>query len=240
MNLFTQSMTCNICNKLLKSPIILPCGITVCNSHIHKRKIYCEKCDLEHEEPNNGFIPNLSLENMISTNLNMYDFGPEYKDALNSCIRIECLVDQFRVLYADPDFYIDGVFGDFRDQIDIKRESLKNFIDKEAHQLIEQTYEVEKFCVNQAKTNVNPDEFKSIDLEKETNGFSALEKINIIDGSQGQWRAFSSLNNLRCVELEKKLNHLKRSLLMGQFNTYNEKVFAFKQLDLTPSGFKIG
>lgn len=66
-------LNCIICNKILKDPVNLPCGHTICKSHEIERRernetsveIYCQVCDLSHSIPDLGFPSNRPISILL-------------------------------------------------------------------------------------------------------------------------------------------------------------------------------
>jgi len=67
-------LICPVCDQKLSSPIVLPCGETICEKHINenltgknKKSIQCpiEDCNQKHSIPTAGFIINKRLQKLL-------------------------------------------------------------------------------------------------------------------------------------------------------------------------------
>lgn len=73
-------LLCKYCGKFYKSPIVLPCGETICMDHVPnlvsrtsqeaatKREIACHFCNFKHEIPLNDkdLVPNKIIEKLTN------------------------------------------------------------------------------------------------------------------------------------------------------------------------------
>ncbi len=87
MNKIPSIINCVNCRNVLTSPILLPCGHSVCKHHIDKDKTkqscMCNQCGVRHSKCK--FYPNKALSDLIDTQLGSIDFGQTYKEATKSC-----------------------------------------------------------------------------------------------------------------------------------------------------------
>jgi hypothetical protein len=64
-------LICKICENKMVDPRILPCGKSVCHQCLDiladtdKKKIKCQNCGKTHEIPDDGFLKNLSLQELL-------------------------------------------------------------------------------------------------------------------------------------------------------------------------------
>jgi hypothetical protein len=67
--------SCQKCHKVIHEPVCLSCGETVCRSH--SEDICSRKCPfvLRHRLPENGFIPNLMVQNMLINKLHQLNIN---------------------------------------------------------------------------------------------------------------------------------------------------------------------
>ena len=78
--------TCNYCDLILKSPVILPCSESICENHVleliegkdYEDKIKCQFCNDEHEIPKKGFPKDQRTAKLINMEFNRMDFGKEH------------------------------------------------------------------------------------------------------------------------------------------------------------------
>ena len=157
MNIVRDAIICISCKQTLKAPVFLPCGHSICKNHIEdddkeeresnkRRKIECNSCNETHEIPMKGFAPNRALESLMEVDIDKLDLGEEYNSAFKKCTKFEDLLEQFNKAKNDPETRIHSVLSDLRNKVDLKREELKQEIDKKALEIIEKINEYEKDC----------------------------------------------------------------------------------------------
>lgn len=78
MNLENQPLNCTICLNKLKTPVLLPCGHSICKHHQeNERQVTCKQCNENHEVPPKGFTQNKSLEYLIERDIETMAKGEE-------------------------------------------------------------------------------------------------------------------------------------------------------------------
>ena len=66
-----SQLTCSYCSKILKDPIDLPCGDSICLEHLSDKdilkvnRIKCKKCNKEFGVKNNEFKSNEDLKKLV-------------------------------------------------------------------------------------------------------------------------------------------------------------------------------
>ena len=158
---------CPICKEILNLPVILPCGHTVCKNHVDKvtenkeTKIMCSLCDEFYVIPANGFVTNRVLNSLLENETKMVYFGNNIRSSYNSAKEtyesFEELLDGFNRIKNDPEMKIHTVINELRNNVDVRREYLKEEIDKKSLAMIEKLNEFEKDC----KANVPNVKFDS-------------------------------------------------------------------------------
>ncbi len=64
-------LICDVCEEKLVDPRLLPCGKSVCQKCVdfladtEKKRIKCQSCAKTHELPDDGFLKNLTLQNIL-------------------------------------------------------------------------------------------------------------------------------------------------------------------------------
>ena len=140
---------CSICVKILKNPIGLPCGCTVCGEHRHAKtnQIKCVSCHIEYNVKENDFKPNKLVEKMLRLGVHLTDEEKTFK------LQMEQAMSEISQLSAElsekkPTLEV-GIYDHFvelRRQIDIRREEAKARIDDISMQMIELTKQTETLC----------------------------------------------------------------------------------------------
>lgn len=77
MEFILNIIKCPICEFTFKSPIILPCGHSICKWHADDnddKSIKCMKCFEEHSIPSNGFPQNETLIDLIDAEIELLPY----------------------------------------------------------------------------------------------------------------------------------------------------------------------
>jgi hypothetical protein len=135
MNKISSIINCVNCRNVLSSPMILPCGHSVCKSHIDETSQSCEcnQCGILHSEYR--FYSNKALSDLIASQFHSLNFGETYKQAMESCDQLNESITKLDVLLKDPDNYIYEVFSELRRQVDLKYEEYKLRLDEETQRI---------------------------------------------------------------------------------------------------------
>ena len=66
-----SQLTCSYCSKILKDPIYLPCGDSICRNHLSERRVVkenrieCNKCKRDFEVKDNQFKSNKTFNMFV-------------------------------------------------------------------------------------------------------------------------------------------------------------------------------
>ncbi len=61
---------CKICNEILKDPVALPCGVTICKEHVEEiGNQKCPLCDQPHQILESGYLINEAIQGMLDAQL---------------------------------------------------------------------------------------------------------------------------------------------------------------------------
>ena len=153
MDLLGESIKCTTCKEILKLPVSLPCGHSICKRHVNNageenmtNQIHCPKCNEFFEIPINGFPRNRAVEDLLEKNITKIDLGEEHKSAFDKCSLFADLLERFNKIRNDPNTRINEEISELKNQVDIRREEMKMKIDKESLEMIKKLDEFEKDC----------------------------------------------------------------------------------------------
>jgi hypothetical protein len=149
-----SQMTCSYCSKILREPIELPCGDSICREHLSERDVVKEK-----------IIKCAECQQELRVTLDEFKSIKTQNNEEKILLRQELEVSMRKFFEIYNEFILNrtkldlGVFNHFQEmrfQIDEQREELKKKIDEIALEMIEQTnkYQTmyfnflkEKFCL---------------------------------------------------------------------------------------------
>ena len=171
-----SEILCQICGKLFDNPIILPCEANSCSAHFkivddlddNKKAIKCILCGNSHAMPTGGFPRNLFLAKAIESNIDSFNIGKKFQAAIDACLTMKRLIEQFENLKEDSDLYIHEYFNEIKNKIDLHKEAQMMILEKSHDKLISQIERIASECKSRDK-NAFP--HKVIDNSK-----SKLEK----------------------------------------------------------------
>ena len=190
------------CKKYLDSPVTLPCGNTICKSHIKfAANFQCSICEQEHKPiDENGFRINTKLSNIIDYDHHLDGTHKEAKvlyDKLNSKLN-----DFKQSDLADQDRFVYDYFADLRNQIDMHRDEMIEEIRKNSEKLLNQLSDLEKE-VHENKNKV--------------------EKINYTDFINDDWKSTLRDPNIESVALNKIKSDLGNKII-----EFDKKIKSFE------------
>ncbi len=129
---FKSDFMCDVCKKILKNPVTLPCLCSeICEYHVDDLisknvfKINCQICEKMSIIPQKGFTPNIVVRNFIEKNGHLLDEEKELKNDLTRLIDdLEMLIDDFKLKLREFTLLHSDHFAEIRRNIDIRRETL--------------------------------------------------------------------------------------------------------------------
>ena len=166
---FHNLFNCNMCKRQLESPVLLPCGESLCKKDVRELlveqdRIRCPFCKREHVQTHEGFPADKRIQRMIELQVNQLDFGPVY----NSCKRVlKSLTEHFNefdTLKENLDEFVLNYYVDLKKAVETRRVDLKSQIDNLADQIIQNILDTEKECLAGKKCIDNTN--KELDLSR--------------------------------------------------------------------------
>lgn len=139
MDNIRTAVKCFHCLKQLKSPVLLPCGQSICKEHVDKpaTTIACIQCEKGHEIPANiGFPANKGLELIINAQIDQLNLGQVHLDAQQACDQLRDAIGSLEALVENPESYICEQIDDLKRRVDLKCGQLHEAIDDEADKVI--------------------------------------------------------------------------------------------------------
>lgn len=228
-----NALKCVNCREILSTPVILPCGHTICQKHtqVDDDKVICSECGIQHE--NKGFVVSKSVTEMINAQLAALDFGPQHKKTNESCDQLKNLIEKSDCLLNDLDYHINEEIGMLKYRIVLRSEELKKQINEITQEMLDglERYEVE--CKTNCEENVKETDFRSLmdklkekneDAKKKLSEWSSV--LNELKVNEQKWKNIQEdceetikhlTNNLSNVEIEMFMNKLDEK----KFNILN-------------------
>ena len=221
MNLVSDSIKCTQCKETLKFPVVLPCGDSICKHHVdtknESKTIECVICNELFDIPTTGFARNKALEKLLEKEIVSIDLGDEYNSAFGKCQQFNELLEKFNRSKNDPEMRIHSVISELRNKVDLRREELKQDVDKEALKIIQKLDEFKKLCKESIKSDSKLDEKLKIweNHLKEWNG-----DMNTFKRNTNRWDSILSQSTSYLKDLQSELIKFNDSLFLNRLNEF--------------------
>jgi len=120
---------------------------------IYKKKFFaksnnqCEFCHESHEQSNRGFPAAKRIKKLLELKVNKLDLNNNTRSSLERSVKhINSTLADLELLVKDPESYVFNYFSELRQQVDIRRETLKANIDAQSQKIIDSIYKCENDC----------------------------------------------------------------------------------------------
>ena len=234
-------LSCKFCMKMFNStPIVLNCcSETICEDHIKEFRtsngnglFTCMLCNSFNDQA--CFPTNKIAENLIKMNLQKLEFGENYNVPKNYCKNLEILINQYEDVNKDPKNFIFDYVSKFKFQIDVKREELKEKIDKVSNDLIKRVGNFETECYKNLKSKSMKKKISTFNKElEEIKGklakWNDQLKIMIID--EQNWENIRSKSIIKYNQLENLFENFKRELILNKECKFNTSIKTLSDLE---------
>lgn len=183
-------LICEYCDKLIESPINLPCGRTICKTHIDEMVnkteqnnsfLKCKLCKNQHSYPVEGFLINKAIESLLSSKI-----GKGFKDSKQAVEKLKANIADLEKINKNSLPYINDIFSKIESEINKDRLFMVNRIERNytdlkrilhdernkselAKKLFEFTNEIESFAKkkNELEEKLGDSEERVIELVKD-------------------------------------------------------------------------
>ena len=175
-------LDCDLCNKVLIDPVVMPCDSFICKTHLdklisnasnEKSTLICLVCQEEHHIPKKGFTVSNRLQKLLTLELNALKLSPVFDECKKEIEDAKKNLFKIGLLEKNAENYIYDYFEDIKRQVDIRREDLKFKIDKYSDEIIKS---VEMNQMNYIRLSKEIDEIRTnIEKSKEELNKSMLQ-----------------------------------------------------------------
>lgn len=235
-------LKCIECHGLLETPVLLPCGKSVCKKHVGLRwtEFYCASCTITHAVPQSsptgaGFAPNHLIDDLLA--------GKTSAKALHACQLLDSTIIDLDLLKNDPEMFIDETIGRLKERVELGQEALKAEVDRQAREIIDELVGFKQACKENIFGNVPFNELRNIgnlgerkrrveewmdEVKKKAADSSILTnyeaRLNTILAND-EARLNTILRNCEMErnELRGKIESIKKLLLMEKFELYQTR-----------------
>lgn len=235
-----DALKCVICRNILKSPVILPCGHSVCKNHAINNEtdelISCNKCGRDHKKQD--FLPNEDLANIIEIQISNSDWCPHHNIAKESCAKLETTINQIEQLLNDPHYFSYEKINKLQRQVELKREELKKQIDNEFDKVYTKLDEYKQSCKSHLETNEYKIEAEKISSEVKNARNKLKEWVEFLNevkmSYEPKWGVIKTESEKSIGDLEITANNFKqKELLLQKFEENKFKTFLLQNINIT-------
>lgn len=234
MDKIKDAIKCVNCFSIINSPVIFPCGHSICKHHAQSRSnnmIRCEKCGKDHSIPSDGFPNNESLASIIDTQVYDINLGEAYEQAKSDCLPLESLINQVNLFLADPSYQTREEIDEMRNRIFIKREELKQEIDNETEKLIDKLNQY----VKRLSAQLDETEFKkcsskldSISREANIKLGQFKKQLDLFSLDVKKWESITDQVANEKKKLSDQLKSVRQLLIMSDFDDIQSESRSFQ------------
>ena len=113
--MFSTKFNCEYCSKFYVKPVALPCGATICHSHIDQvLNGECHFCKQLHTVPEGGFKVNDVLQKVVDIQVNSILSSPIFIDCQNCIETVKATIEMIDIVKNTPEVYIAEYFDRVR------------------------------------------------------------------------------------------------------------------------------
>ena len=219
-------LDCDKCNKLLIEPVSTLCGFIVCKSHLdhYEDTFQCDLCHREHTVPKDGFKISKRLQDALNIQLNTLELTPVYDESLHQSMMKKVIgeaqksVNEIESIDKDPVNYIYEYFEDIKRKVDLRREDLKERIDKYSDETIESINIAQSNCQKLAK------DVSKLSKDFDDSKMKLDEQIKQFDTFKISEQKFQEIKE-NVTDLKNKFNEM---LTEFKSSLINDKVYNFR------------
>ncbi len=121
----------------------------VCEAHtVEISKEKCLLCSEMHTSPQNGFLENKIVKNLLETKAQKINLNSSQFDDYNEIIQdLNKNLKEIEAIRNNPENYIAEYFGELTRKVDLRRETLIEDINKYSDELIQKIEKLKQECV---------------------------------------------------------------------------------------------
>jgi hypothetical protein len=241
MDKLSSAIKCGNCKHVLDSPVLLPCGDSICKKHTieSKEPILCYTCGVEHPIPaNGGFLPNNGLSLMIEAQIASLNFGKEHKEAKQSCQNFQDLVTKIENFISDPYNFTYEAIEYLKNVVQLKGEEEMLKITQSMHRIINKLDEYKIECKKSFTNSENTSKIANFTVEKEKackENEKWLAKLNELTIDWREYERIKSESEKAIESFEKKLMEIKVNFFPKRFDEFRVEIEKdFGSFDIDP------
>lgn len=239
MDKIRNALKCVNCRETLISPVVLPCGHMICQSHTQSAndQLICSECGTYF--PNKGFVVIKAFSDIIESELTDLDFGNYHKKAADKCEELKNRLEKNTLIFNDSDYFIHETISELKNRVMLKSEKLKIRIDEITREFIGDLAEYEKRCkINCEDKNSNTDfvsslnEFKQYNSETKKSYQMWSSELNKLKVDVDKWVKIEKECEKTLKDMNKKVKQFESELFLSELDFTKFRVDSFEKANI--------
>lgn len=240
-NSLDETLRCAHCQNILKTPVFLPCGHSICQEHqqqesrantsterqvestITNKSIDCKACQKSYNIPESGFIRNIMGEQLLENRLHLV---VAQNAAFKACLGLRKQASKVqRLQNIAKTTIVSRVLGELKTKVNKKRDEMKQKIDSDADKLVKEIDQLETECKNKPQ---NPLRSEAIAKALKSSDESLLKWENkdlMNERGLEEWNGLTNQANKLTVNLNHELLISEKELFNEQIKDINKMIF---------------
>lgn len=215
MDIVNLAIKCIECCTTVKTPVLLPCGASICQKHLANLQglsYLCVSCGQQHKIETNQMNVNKALEILVNANVEKLNLGLEYQLAVDACNQLHETITDLQTLKKDPLQFVKQTICTLKNRTELIRDNHKFEIDQFAGEIIKKLDNYEKECIAGLESSDLKAKLAKID-----------ENVRKFNDNLLQWK--KTLNDLGSDEKQRKTikEKSKQSELMLKYDSWDIK-----------------
>ena len=209
-----------MCPQILKKPVTLPCGCTVCAIHIDvkTKTLKCVPCNIEYNPKEITCMPNKAMEKLLSQGVHLSDEEKSFRQKLEEAmVNLHFFGNEIRTKHPLLEMVIYNHFDELRHQLDLRRKEAKLQIDVIHMEMIDASKKMQAEYMDYLSRTVSPTLSRREDsLDKERNDLDDmfrdmnLSMQSVKDMAERQIKEIGEMKH-KLGELEVIAEHVKKN-----------------------------
>ena len=250
MNSLDETLRCAHCQSILKTPVFLPCGHSICQEHqqqesrantstesqqvesttTNNKSIDCKACQKIYNIPESGFVRNIMGEQLLENRLHL---AVAQNTAFKSCLGLRKHVTKVRRLQnIAKNTIVSHFLGEIKTKVNKKRDEMKQKIDSDADKLVNEISQLETECNSKSQNPLRSETITKL-LKPAEDTLIKLENEELMnERGLEEWNGLTNDANKLTVSLNHELLISEQELFNGQIKDIRLKQDDFCKLNI--------
>jgi hypothetical protein len=216
-------INCKFCKAVVKRPVFLPCGETICARHERRFKnaftAKCKLCKKQHRLAKNQHFPASKVtKRFLKAGINKLEFGEDHKIARELLNELKQLKNDYKNTRNSMGDKIFDRFQEMRRKVDLIREELLQKVTECSEKIIADIDSYESECkANLAELNAKLESKKAFDLAKIKKDLRTWkQKMKNLYYDEGLCKEINENGKQSLERLKNELKQLKNEMFLGE------------------------